>query len=293
LADGVTAGGQITGQARTLSDALARRGLECSVRFTGADGGQTGCFTFREAGRTASEVVYQYRPDGTIIGLNIKVAATESTETAPGLRALVNTVAPIVFPADRAKVTTVLQAWGGWAYGSWGDYEIVSRGPKTLVIASKADTTPIKVPVVHLDTAEAALAEGLRADGFRCARDDESCRSRYAAKGALTVTMSGPDTGITYLAAAASDMSAGAERAVTEKAFTTLLGRVFGHVQGSAVTPFGQWLEAHWDGRSHTAFVAGWRLDLQLIHGTTAATKKLPTQVKLTIFNEEVWQVPM
>jgi hypothetical protein len=123
LADGVTAGGQITGQARTLSDALARRGLECSVRFTGVDGGQTGCFTFREAGRTASEVVYQYRPDGTIIGLNIEVAATESTETAPGLRALVNTVAPIAFPA---KVTRVLQAWGGWAYGSWGDYDVLA-----------------------------------------------------------------------------------------------------------------------------------------------------------------------
>lgn len=46
------------------------------------------------------------------------------------------------------------------------------------------------------------------------------------------------------------------------------------------------------DGRSHVAYVAGWRLDLQVFHPTTATTNEVPTRFILTIFNEEVWQVP-
>lgn len=287
LAGGVTAGGSVSGQARTLADALVQRGLGCSVRFTGADGGQTGCFTFREAGRTTMEVVYQYQPDGTVIGLNIKVNAPDSTENAPVLRSLVNTVAPIVFPADMADVTSVLQAWAGWPDGSWGNYEIVSRGPRPSLSASKAGSKPIKVPVLHLDTPETGLADGLQTDGFACARDNESCRGKYAGKPGLTVQMSGPDTGITYLLASAA---VGGD---SQKAFDELQTKIFGHLRGNAVEPLKQWLAGHLDGRSHIAYVAGWRVDLQVFHGTTAATKEQPGQLRLTVFNEEVWQVPM
>jgi hypothetical protein len=286
LAEGVTAGGGVSGQARTLADALVRSGLECSVRFTGADGGQTGCFTFREAGRITSEVVYQYRPDGTVIGLNIKMKTPGTTNNGPMLRSLVATVAPVVFAADLPALTRILREWGGWTDGSWGSYEIVSRGPRASLSASKADSTPIKVPVLHFDTPETGLADGLRSDGFACARDTESCRGRYAGKAGLTVQMSGPDTGITYLLASA------ATGPTTQPAFDELQGKVFGHLRGDAVQPSRQWLAGHLDGRSHIAYVAGWRVDLQVFHGTTAAAKKQPGQIRLTVFNEEVWQVP-
>jgi hypothetical protein len=62
LTDGVTAGGSVTGEARALFDALTERGLECSVRFTGAEGGHSGCFAYQRSARTTAWVSYQYRP---------------------------------------------------------------------------------------------------------------------------------------------------------------------------------------------------------------------------------------
>jgi hypothetical protein len=272
LADGVTAGGRLSGQARTLADALAQRGLECSVRFAGANGGQTGCFAFQYAGRTTVETVFQYQPDGSVIGLNIKV--TGSGETGPALRTLVDTVAAIVFPADLPTVTGVLErAYAGFPDGSWGKYEIIGRGEKTSLSASKLNSTPIKVPVLHLDTTEPRLADALRADGFTCTGDNETC----ARQPGLALKFSGPDTGITYLVATA------ATGATTQKAFDELRAKVFGHLSGSAVQPVQDWVTQHLDGRSHTAYVAGWRVDLQVAEGK---------QIRLTLFNEEVWLVP-
>jgi hypothetical protein len=271
LADGVTAGGRLSGQARTLAAALAQRGLECSVRFAGADGGQTGCFAF-QAGRTTVETVFQHQPDGSVIGLNIKVNG--SGETVPALRTLVDTVGPIVFPADLPTVTDVLErAFAGFPDGSWGKYEIIGRGEKTSLSASKLNTTPIKVPVLHLDTTEPRLADALRADGFTCTRDNETC----AGQPGMALKFSGPDTGITYLVATA------ATGATTQKSFEQLRAKVFGHLSGSAVEPLRDWVTQHLDGRSHSAYVAGWRIDLQI-----AANK----QTRLTLFNEELWLVP-
>lgn len=282
LAEGVTAGGRLDGQARALAEALVERGLDCSVRFTGAEGGHAGCFLFRETGRITAEAIYQYRPDGTIIGLNIKVTAAGGAETAPTFKTLVTTVAPVVFPADPKPTGRILREWGGWADGSWGAYEFISRGPKTSLSARKADSTPIKVPVIHLDTTETALADGLRADGFACSRDNETCRGKYAGRPGLTAQMSGPDTGITYFLASA------AVGGSTQEAFDELRTKLFGHLDGSAVEPLNQWLSEHLDGRSHIAYVGGWRVDLQVFHSSASAIGNL----RLTIFNEEYWEVP-
>jgi hypothetical protein len=272
LADGVTAGGRLSGQARTLAEALAQRGLECSVRFTGADGGQTGCFAFQQAGRTTVETVFQYQPDGSVIGLNIK--ATGSKDTGPALRTLVGSVAPIVFPADLPTVTDVLErAFAGFPDGSWGKYEIIGRGEKTFLSASKLNTTPIKVPVLRLDTTEPRLADALRADGFTCTGDNETC----AGQPGMALRFSGPDTGITYLVATA------ATGATTQKTFEQLRARVFGHLSGRAVEPVRDWVTQHLDGRSHSAYVAGWRVDLQVTSNK---------QIRLVLFNEELWLVP-
>lgn len=259
LAEGVTAGGSITGQARTLADALTARGLECSVRFTSADGGHAGCFAL--AGRTTSAVVVQYRPDGSVTALTIKVRATG--ETGPALRSLAGTVGPIVFPADLPRVNNVLRAWGGWVDGAWGKYEIVGRGEKTEISAAKLNSTQLKVPVLHLDTTESGLADALRADGLSCTADNETCQH----KPGLALKFSGPDVGITYLVATAA-ASADFEQ-------------VLRHLSGNAVQPVRDWVNQHLDGRSHIAYVAGWRVDLQVVG----------QQVRLTLFNEEVWLV--
>lgn len=269
LADGVTAGGELVGQSRALADALSGRGMECSARFTGADGGQAGCFTFRAADQLVFEVVFQHQPDGTVIGLNVKVAGPKRMETGPALRDLAGIVARVVFPADQAELTTTLRTSVGGALSySWGDFEIVGIGPRGSLSASKAGSTPIKVPVLRFDTPEADLADGLRADGFSCTGDNQSCQG----KPGLTVQMLGPDTGITYLVVGGP----------TQQAFGDLHAKVFGHLRGDAAEPLRRWLAEHLDGRSHLAYVAGWRVELRVLRG----------KPELTLRNEEVWQVP-
>jgi hypothetical protein len=65
-------------------------------------------------------------------------------ETGPALKDVVSTVAPVVFPADQAELTTTFRtAVGGGVSGSWGDFEIVGIGPRGSLSASKAGSTPI------------------------------------------------------------------------------------------------------------------------------------------------------
>jgi hypothetical protein len=281
LADGVVAGGAASGQAQELAVALGRSGLECSVRFTAANGGHAGCFGFAEAERVVSEVRYQYAPDGSVVNFNINVTTPEPLDTRPLLRGLVGAVLPVVFPSDRADATRLLNAWGGSGDGAWGSYEAITRGPKTSFSGTKTSSPALDVPVLHLDTTESALANALRTNGFTCSRDNESCRT----KSGSTVQMSGPDTGITYLLAATT---AGQNTPAT---FAALHQQLLNHLTGPAVAPLRQWLTAHADGRSHSAYVAGWRVDLQAFHPSGDA-KQPPGHLRLTLFNEEVWQIP-
>lgn len=267
LADGVVAGGTMTGDAQALFDALEGRGLECSVRFTSPNGGHAGCFGYASAGRTTLLVAYQYQRGGAVTSLTIKV--TGAGETAPALQSLTRTVGQVAFPADQAKLSGVLSgSWGGAVEGSWGKYEIVARGPKTVVDAAKFDSAQLDVPVLHLDTTEPELAKALAADGYTCTADNETCQRTPS----LALKFSGPDSGITYLVATGA----------SAQSFDQLRTSVFGHLHGDAVAPVQAWISQHLDGHSHSAYVAGWRVDLEVTPGQ---------QIRLTLFNDQTWLV--
>lgn len=262
LADGVSAGGTMTGDARKLADALTAGGLECSVRFTSADGGHAGCFAATSS--TTIATVYQYGPDGTVHALTIDVRG--KSETAPTILALTAMVGKVAFPADVADlVSTMRRSYGGATEGKWGKYEIVARGPKTVVNAEKFGNKQLKVPVLHLDTTEPELAKSFAADGYTCTSDNETCQR----KPGFALKFSGPnDGGITYLVATAAP----------DTAFEQLRAAVFGRLQGAAVAPMQDWIGQHLDGRSHAAYVAGWRVSLEVSPGK---------QTRLTLFNDE------
>ncbi|NUR94601.1 MAG: hypothetical protein HOV67_04995 [Kribbellaceae bacterium] len=262
LADGVSVGGTMTGDAQKLADVLTKSGLECSVRFTSADGGHAGCFAATSS--TTIATVYQYHSDGTVSALTIDVKA--KGDTAPTLLALTTIVGKVVFPADMPELIAVMrQSWGGASEGSWGKYEMMSRGPKTVLNAEKSGNKQLEVPVLHLDTTEPDLAKGLTADGYSCTADNETCQH----KPGFALKFSGPnDGGLTYLVATA----------VPDSGFEQLRATVFGHLHGAAVAPVQEWIGAHLDGRSHVAYVAGWRVSLEAVPGK---------QTRLTLFNDE------
>ncbi|WP_427885131.1 hypothetical protein ACQHIV_23395 [Kribbella sp. GL6] len=265
LADGVSVGGTTTGAAKTLADTLTARGLECSVRFTSANGGHAGCFAAVNGASVA--VVYQYQPDGAVNALTINVEA--KGETAPTLQAVTAAVGQVVFPKDLpGLMSTLRNSWGGALEASWGKYEIVGRGAKTVLNAEKFGNKQLAIPSLHLDTTETEFADALTADGYTCAADHQTCQR----KPGLALKFSGPDDGgLTYLVTTAA---AGAE---TGKAFEELRGTVFGHLRGAAVAPVQEWIGRNLDGRSHIAYVAGWRVSLEVSPAK---------QTRLTLFNE-------
>jgi hypothetical protein len=265
----LTAGGAMTGGAQALAEALTARGLECSVRFTGKDGGQAGCFAPPSGSSIA--VVYQYQPDGTVNALTIDVKG--KGETAPMLQATTGMVGQVAFPKDLpGLMTTLRKSWGGATEGTWGKYEMVARGPKTVLNAEKFGNKQLAVPSLRLDTTEPELANALAADGYTCAADHETCQGKYAGQSGLALKFSGPDDGgITYL------VSTAATGATTSKAFEQLRATVFGHLRGDAATPVQEWVGRHLDGRSHIAYVAGWRVSLEVTPGR---------QTRLTLFND-------
>ncbi|HZX07917.1 hypothetical protein [Kribbella sp.] len=269
LAEGVSVGGVMSGAAKTLADTLAGRGLECSVRFTTADGGHSGCFA--EESGTSIAVVYQYQPDGTVGALTIDVKG--KGETAPTLQATTAAVGQVAFPKDvPGLLSTLRNSWGGASEGSWGKYEMLARGKKTVLNAEKFGNKQLKVPSLSLGTTEPELAKALTADGYTCAADHETCQGRYADRPGLALKFSGPDDGgLTYLVGTA------ATGATTGKAFEQLRTTVFGHLRGDAVTPVQEWIGRHLDGRSHIAYVAGWRVSLEVTPSK---------QTRLTLFND-------
>lgn len=85
--------GNATGQAKAATDKLLAAGYQCSDLFNGAQGAHRGCFKYD--GATSAEVVYQFQPDGSIIGVLIKSEDSDNVNNAQvtfdaGLQAIGN-----------------------------------------------------------------------------------------------------------------------------------------------------------------------------------------------------------
>ncbi|WP_328334932.1 hypothetical protein OHA70_20445 [Kribbella sp. NBC_00382] len=294
-----TVGGTTTGQAKELTDALTDKGMDCSVRFTLAGGGQAGCFSWSEKGITSIEVLFQYAADGTVIGLNAKAVSDADGEAVTTLPRAVAAVAPVVFDADGAKVKAAVAQLATTDQaefdGSWGKYKVRDGASGSTLSAAKSGANPLTVPSVQMNTTPATVADGLTAKGFTCTSGDADCNGTYrGGKGRLSVmTTTGLRSDeLTYLLVGADDKAKDANTATTKKAFQDTVDTAFGLVQGGGVPDVKKWIGEHLDGHSHSAYVGGWRVDLKVTYDSPFGAQNVPTYYRAITFTDTLWTVP-
>ncbi|MFF0344282.1 hypothetical protein [Kribbella sp. NPDC004875] len=291
-------GGETTGQAKDLTETLTAKGMECSVRFTVAQGGLAGCFSWADQGLTANEVVFQYQSDGTVIGINAKSVARDEKLNVPAAKPLIDATGGAVFTDDRSRVNDALAGIGSTREttvdGAWGKYKVRDGASGTTLVAAKTGAEPLMIPAIEATTSEATAAEALKQQGFSCGADDEDCsRDFRGGKGKLTVrTTSLGAGGITYLLVSVADTSKDATKAANTEAFSNLIGTSFGIVQGNGTDAVRKWVTDHQDGQSHTAYVGGWRVELQVNYGTPYGAPEVPSYLRMTMWADSLWTTP-
>jgi hypothetical protein len=294
----VQVGGVTTGQAKALSDALTAKGLDCTVQFTITAGGNAGCFSWADKGRTSTEALFQYQTDGTVIGLNVKTDSPQDGVSLAALASALQTVAPIVFAADQDKVAQAVAALGTTDDttfdGTWGKYQVHDGAGGSTVSAAKSGSSRLSVPRIEMVSRPAELADGLADKGLTCNVTRESCNGTFRGDlGRMAVLSSGLGSGgIMHLIVAADDTARDADAGATKKAFTDLVRTTFGIARGNGLADVQKWFADHLDGESHSAYVGGWRADLVVKYGTAPGAPGLANDYELTVRGDARWTVP-
>ncbi|WP_157979830.1 hypothetical protein [Kribbella monticola] len=292
------AGGETTGQAKELTDALTGKGLECSVRFTIAAGGSAGCFSWADKGMTSAEVLFQYDNGGTVIGLNLKTFSQQEGVAFVTLAPVLQTVSEVVFDADQDKVARAVsdlpKTDDATFDGSWGRYHVREGASGTTVSAAKSGKYPLTVPRIEMASSPAKLADALTAKGFTCDAAREDCSGSFRdGKGRTSVLSAGlGSSGITTLIIGATDTSRDADAATTKQTFTELVGNTLGIAGGNGLPDVQKWSADHLDGQSHSAYVGGWRVDLVVKYGTAYGDANLASSFGVTVSTDSLWTVP-
>ncbi|WP_166678541.1 hypothetical protein [Kribbella voronezhensis] len=292
------AGGETTGQAKELTDALIGKGLECSVRFTIAAGGNAGCFSWADKGTTSAEVLFQYDSGGTVIGLNLKTFSQKEGVAFVTLAPVLRTVSEVVFGADQDKVARAVAELpttdDATFDGAWGKYHVREGASGTTVSAAKSGKYPLTVPRIEMASSPAKLADALTAKGFTCDAAREDCSGSFRdGKGRTSVLSAGLGSGgISTLIIGAADTSRDADAETTKETFAELVGNTLGTAGGNGLSDVQKWSADHLDGQSHSAYVGGWRVDLVVKYGTAYGDAELASSFGLTVSTDSLWTVP-
>jgi hypothetical protein len=286
-------GGVMTGEADRLADALTKRTMECSVRYTFTSGGVAGCFGEADKGETTREVRFQYQADGTVIGVNAKSWSREDALATRALASLVKATGAIVFPKDASTADKALKAVKSVSTtgfdGSWGKYRAKDGIDGTTFAAGKNGVGPLTAPGVETTTTAKELADALKSKGLSCDTGKWICTGNFRdGEGDLEIRplSLGPKLdsgGITNLNISATDISKHATATATRQAFENLATTTLGMVRGDGLQDVARWIQQRLDGRSHTAYVGGWRVELRvtyddgtpavpIVYGVTIAT---------------------
>ena len=292
-------GGTTTGQAKELSDALTAKGLDCTVRFTVTAGGNAGCFSWADRGRSSAEVLFQYQVDGTVTGLNLKTTSQKDGVSLATLATTLQAVAPVVFAADQDRVAQAVAGLGTTDDttfdGTWGKYQVRDGwGGGSTVSAAKSGVALLSIPRIEMTTTPTTLADGLAAKGMTCHPTGQACDGTFRdGKGRTSVLDSGVGSGgIMLITIGADDTSRDSDARATKQAFTDLLSTTFGIARGKGLSDVQTWVSAHRDGQSHSAYVGGWRVDLVVKYGTLYGAPDLASNYRLMVRGDSRWAVP-
>jgi hypothetical protein len=250
--------GNATGQAKTATDKLQGAGFQCSDLFNGTQGAHRGCFKYD--GATSAEVVFQFQPDGTIIGVQLKSADPDNVNNAAvTFDAALQAIGVDTFGGSEvAKVQQAVRGGekNGKVGSTWGEFRLSNYGDRLLLSGGKSGTDTFEVPRKQFQTTEAQLIGALRAKKYTCT---SLCKRPVGKYGSQTIDGYGGSNGGRL---SSFNIRVSGEDADVKTAMPVAISDGFAAVKGPDVKALEAFATAHSDGRSYAGYVSGWRVEI-------------------------------
>ncbi len=251
--------GEATGQAKAATDKLQSDGYQCSDLFNGAQGAHRGCFKLD--GATEAETVFQFQSDGTIIAVLIKSTNDDNVNNAgvtfdAALQALGNDT---FGGSEVAKVQqAVKNGQKTQKVGStWGEFSLRNNGDTIQVGGKKSGADELDLPRKEFQTTQASMVAGLKAKKYDC-KTGLTCRKTLGKYGSLSVLGFGSQGG----GLRSFQMRASGDVADVKAGGTAVFADGLGVLKGPDVAALKAFVDARNDGKSYTAYVSGWRVEI-------------------------------
>ncbi len=270
--------GNSTGQAKTATDALTGAGYECSDLFNSPQGGHRGCF--RDVGTSESEALFQFSPDGALIGLQLRTYDSDNVNNAKkSFDELVNALGKAAFSGDVPKIENAVN--GGQKSveinSGWGEFRLSNNGDSLRLSGGKSGTDTLEVPRKEFDSSEADVEAALKAKGYTCT---SYCKKGgYPSKEASRY-VSAFSTGSGGVRSVTASVSG--DQGATKSGFDSVVTDTFGTLKGADAPALQAWVKSKLDGKSHSGYVNGWRVDLAYSGGDSY--QRIELQIKTELF---------
>jgi hypothetical protein len=249
--------GNATGQAKAATEKLQGNGFGCSDLFNTGQGAHRGCFKYD--GNAHAEAVFQFQPDGTIIGVRIESQNEDNINNAAvvfdqALQAIGNDA----FGGDQVKRVqdAVKTGQKSQKVGStWGEFQLRNDGDTLELSGGKSGADSFDIPPKSFDTTKPQMITALKAKQYVCTTSCTKQIGKYGSQRLYFYASEGE--GIKDL-----ELTASGDPADVKKALPTAVNDAFGVLKGGDAAALKTYIQAHSDGKSYAAYVAGWRVEI-------------------------------
>lgn len=249
--------GNASGQAKTATDKLRGIGYQCSDLFNTGQGAHRGCFKYD--GATEAEAIFQFQPDGTIIGVLLKSLNEDNVNNAgvtfdAELQAIGNGTfggSEVKKIQDAVKTGQKSQKVGS----SWGEFQLRNDGDELRLTGGKSGSDSFDLPRKTFETTEAQLVNALRAKRYTCTSSCSKQVGKYGTQRVYSYASEGE--GVKTV-----EISASGDPSDVKTALPAAVSDAFAALKGADVSALKSYVETHKDGKSYAAYVAGWRVEI-------------------------------
>lgn len=251
--------GNASGQAKTATEKLQGQGFQCSDLFNGAQGAHRGCFKYD--GATEAEAIFQFQPDGTIIGVLLKSENQDNVNNAGvTFDATLQAIGNDTFGGSEvAKIQDAVKTGqkSSKVGSTWGEFELRNDGEALQISGGKSGADSYELPRKEFQTTAAQLAAALKAKKYACT---SLCSKPVGQYGKQSVSGYGSSKG----GLRSLEIRASGDPAEVKAAMPGVTADAFAALKGPDVAAVKAWVTAHNDGKSYASYVAGWRVEVSI-----------------------------
>jgi len=263
--------GNATGQAKTATEKLQGIGYGCSDLFNTAQGAHRGCFKYD--GPTRAQVIFQFQPDGTIIGVDLTSQNEDNNNNAgvtfdAALQAFGNDTfggSEVRKVQDAVKNGQKSQKVGS----TWGEFELSNERDTVELSGGKSGSDSFDLPKKTFDTTGPQMTAALKTKQYVCTTSCSKDIGKFGNQRVYFYASEGE--GIKDIEMSAS----GDDEAEVKKALTAAVNDGFGVLKGGDLAALKSYVQAHSDGKSHASYVAGWRVEISGDSSDNYASQKV------------------